>query len=81
MRWRARAQLPLAEYLRMEGGTQGEVPDKVELYANINRSMLPDDHGPVDRSPDAFAAAAATAVRGRFSHGEVCSVRRVPVAV
>ena len=54
-----RAQLPLAEYLRMEGGLAGEVPDKVELYANINRSMLPDDHGPVDRSPDAFATAAA----------------------
>ena len=61
-----RAQLPLAEYLRMEGGLAGEVPDKVELYANINRSMLPDDHGPVDRSPDAFATAAATAVDAGF---------------
>ena len=61
-----RAQLPLAEYLRMEGGLAGEVPDKVELYANINRSMLPDDHGPVDRSPDAFATAASTAVDAGF---------------
>ena len=61
-----RAQLPLAEYLRMEGGLAGEVPNKVELYANINRSMLPDDHGPVDRSPDAFAIAAATAVDAGF---------------
>ena len=61
-----RAQLPLVEYLRMEGGLAGEVPDKVELYANINRSMLPDDHGPVDRSPDAFATAAATAVDTGF---------------
>ena len=61
-----RAQLPLVEYLRMEGGLAGEVPDKVELYANINRSMLPDDHGPVDRSPDAFATAAATAVDAGF---------------
>ena len=61
-----RAQLPLVEYLRMEGGLAGEVPDKVELYANINRSMLPDDHGPVDRSPDAFATAAAAAVDAGF---------------
>ena len=61
-----RAQLPLVEYLRMEGGLAGEVPDKVELYANINRSMLPDDHGPVDRSPDAFATAASTAVDAGF---------------
>ena len=61
-----RAQLPLVEYLRMEGGLAGEVPDKVELYANINRSMLPDDYGPADRSPDAFATAAATAVDAGF---------------
>ena len=61
-----RAQLPLVEYLRMEGGLAGEVPDRVELYANINRSMLPDDHGPVDRSPDAFATAAAAAVDAGF---------------
>ena len=61
-----RAQLPLVEYLRMEGGLSGEASDKVELYANINRSMLPDDHGPVDRSPDAFAVAAATAVDAGF---------------
>ena len=61
-----RAQLPLAEYLRMEGGLAGEAPERVELYANINRSMLPDDHGPVDRSPDAFATAAATAVDAGF---------------
>ena len=61
-----RAQLPLVEYLRMEGALAGEVPDKVELYANINRSMLPDDHGPVDRSPDAFATAATTAVDAGF---------------
>ena len=61
-----RAQLPLAEYLRTENSITGEVPDKVELYANINRSMLPDDHGPVDRSPDAFSAAASTAVEAGF---------------
>ena len=76
-----RAQLPLSDYLRMEGGIPGEVPEKVELYANINRSMLPDDHGPVDRSPDAFASAASTAVGRRVSHREVCPVRRVQVAV
>jgi len=27
----------------------------VQLYANINRSLLPDDQGPVNRSPEAFA--------------------------
>ena len=61
-----RAQMQLSEYLRSEAGKTGEVPDKVELYANINRSMLPDHRGPVDRSPDAFAAAASTAVNAGF---------------
>ena len=61
-----RAQMQLSEYLRTDGGMTGEVPDEVELYANINRSMLPDDHGPVDRSPDAFGAAASTAVNTGF---------------
>ena len=76
-----RAQLPLVDYLRMEGGLAGEVPDKVELYANINRSMLPDDRGPVDRSPDAFCNSSRHRYRRRISHCEVRPVRRVPVAI
>jgi galactonate dehydratase len=42
------------------------LPDSVELYANINRSMLPDDNGPVDRSPEAFADMAGRAVEDGF---------------
>ena len=31
-----------------------EKSDSVELYANINRSLLPNNHGPVDRSSSSF---------------------------
>ncbi len=31
-----------------------EKSDSVELYANINRSLLPNNHGPVDRSSSPF---------------------------
>ena len=37
--------------------------ESVQLYGNMNRSMLPDDDGPRDRSPEAFAAAAREAIR------------------
>jgi galactonate dehydratase len=43
-----------------------ESPSPVEVYANINRSMLPDDEGPRDRSPAAFAAAARAALDAGF---------------
>lgn len=41
----------------------GQRTKSVQLYGNMNRSMLPDDDGPRDRSPKAFAAAAREAVR------------------
>lgn len=41
----------------------GQRTDSVQLYGNMNRSMLPDDDGPRDRSPEAFAAAAREAIR------------------
>ncbi|MCH7740401.1 MAG: mandelate racemase/muconate lactonizing enzyme family protein [Chloroflexi bacterium] len=58
-----RAGISLREML---AGDESEVPDSVELYANINRSMLPDDSGPVDRSPEAFADMAGRAVEEGF---------------
>ena len=61
-----RAQLPLSDYLRAEAGRPGAPPRRVELYANVNRSMLPDDRGSVDRSPGAFASAATAAVQAGF---------------
>ena len=56
-----RAGQSLSAYL---GGP--EAPPPVELYANINRSLLPDDEGPVDRSPGASASAARAAVDAGF---------------
>jgi len=62
-----RADLPLAAYLRALRDQRGAPPPRVELYANINRSMLEDDRGPVDRSPDAFAAMAKQAADNGFT--------------
>ena len=41
----------------------GQATQSVQLYGNMNRSMLPDDDGPRDRSPQAFHAAATEAIR------------------
>ena len=41
----------------------GQPMDSVMLYGNLNRSMLPDDDGPRDRSPEAFGRAAHEAIR------------------
>ncbi len=41
-------------------------PSPVEVYANVNRSMLPDDEGPRDRSAAAFASAARAALDAGF---------------
>ena len=43
------AQLRLVEYLRELYGHDHGDNEKVQLYANINRSMLPNDDGLVDR--------------------------------
>tara|TARA_Y100000590_G_scaffold458684_1_gene613934 strand:+ start:864 stop:2039 length:1176 start_codon:yes stop_codon:yes gene_type:complete len=49
-----RLQISLREYLAIKNRSLKEKKETIKLYANINRSMLPDDNGPVDRSPDAF---------------------------
>ncbi|MBC8453139.1 MAG: hypothetical protein H8D69_01560 [Chloroflexi bacterium] len=61
------AQLALVDYLRELYDHAGKAERKVELYSNINRSMLPDDNGPVDRSPDSFAEMAQRAMEAGFT--------------
>jgi galactonate dehydratase len=61
------AQLPLVDYLRVLYDHEGTAERKVQLYSNINRSMLPDDNGPVDRSPDSFAEMAQRAMEAGFT--------------
>lgn len=56
-----RANVSLTEYLG------GQPKATVELYGNINRSMLSDDDGPVDRSPKAFAEMAHIAADEGFA--------------
>lgn len=62
-----RAQLPLSDYIRAAHDHAGTPARSVQLYANINRSMLADDRGDVPRTPDAFAEMAARAVSDGFS--------------
>jgi galactonate dehydratase len=61
-----RAQLPMADYIRQRHGHAAAPERRVRLYANMNRSMLPNDRGPVDRSPESFAKMAQRAVREGF---------------
>ena len=62
-----RAAMSLVAYLRYTSDMHtAELQDSVELYANINRSLLPDDSGPVDRAPDDFAEMALEAVKNGF---------------
>ncbi len=62
-----RANLPLHAYIRAQHGHDGTASNRVRLYANINRSMLPDDRGPVDRSPDSFTKMAERAMKEGFT--------------
>ena len=43
-----------------------KISDSVELYANINRSLLPNNYGPVDRSPNSFLNMAIRAKNAGF---------------
>ena len=61
-----RSQMRLADWLQLQHDVAGDVPQRVPLYANINRSMLPDDRGPVDRGADDFAEMATEAVSNGF---------------
>ena len=62
-----RAAMPLANYIRHTHDHEGDIPSQVRLYGNINRSLLPDDQGPVDRGPDDFAEMAIEAVNNGFT--------------
>ena len=62
-----RAQLPLVDYLRALYDHGGTADRSVQLYSNINRALKPDDSGPVDRSPDAFAEMAQRAMEAGFT--------------
>ncbi len=62
-----RADLPLHAYIRQQHGHDGDAATRVRLYANINRSMLPDDRGPVDRSPESFTKMAERAMNEGFT--------------
>ena len=54
-----RMQLSLYKFLNeMNPGLRVKDDYKVPLYANINRSLLPNDDGPVNRSPESFASRA-----------------------
>lgn len=61
-----RSQMPLSSWLLLQHGVTSDIAPRVPLYANINRSMLPDDGGPVDRGPDDFAEMATEAVANGF---------------
>jgi galactonate dehydratase len=61
------AQLRLVEYLRELYGRDHGDNDSIQLYANINRSMLANDDGLVDRSPDSFAGMAQRAIEAGFT--------------
>jgi galactonate dehydratase len=57
----------MVTYLRELHDHEGIADNKVQLYSNINRSMLDDDNGKVDRSPDAFAEMAQRAMEAGFT--------------
>lgn len=51
-----RMELPLNKFLyELNPGLENTNSETVQLYANINRSLLPNDQGPVNRSPESFA--------------------------
>lgn len=58
----------LKEYLRNLFSLKGFSSNTLNLYANINRSLLPNDNGPVDRSAAAFVKMAKKALSDGFSY-------------
>ncbi|MEC7880497.1 MAG: enolase C-terminal domain-like protein [Chloroflexota bacterium] len=59
---------PMHEYLKSRYSLPGTPSNFVNLYANINRSLLPDDNGPADRSPKSFSKMAKKALDDGFSY-------------
>ena len=76
-----RAQLPLADYLRALHDHEGTPERRVQLYSNINRAMLPDDSGPVDRSPESFAEMAQRAMEAGFTTATCAPFHQAPAPV
>ena len=58
----------IKEYLKNLFSLPSSSLNRIKLYANINRSLLPDNSGPVDRSPKAFTNMAKKAISDGFSH-------------
>ena len=57
-------KIPMNIYLTR--GENKKASSSVELYANINRSLLPSNDGPVDRSPESFFNMAKKAKNAGF---------------
>ncbi len=59
-------RIPLFLYIRLIMKDPEIKKSKVKLYANINRSMLPNEFGKVERTPEIFAKMAKKAVENGF---------------
>jgi|TARA_B110000263_G_scaffold54024_1_gene45388 galactonate dehydratase len=59
-----RIGLKLNQYLSLNNPE--ELSSKIDLYANINRALLPDDNGPLERSPGTFAKKALSVEKRGF---------------
>ena len=61
-----RMEMSLKNFLCINSNIDLNFSKEIELYANINRSLLPDKNGPVERSSRTFANAALSAVKRGF---------------
>ena len=59
-----RIGLKLNQYLALNNSEQ--LSSKIDLYANINRSLLPNDNGPLERSPSTFSKQALSVEKRGF---------------
>ena len=62
------ASKSMREYLKNLFSLPTSSLSSIKLYANINRSLLPDNNGQVERSPKAFANMAKKAISDGFSY-------------
>ena len=61
-----RMEMSLKNFLCINSNIDLNFSKEIELYANINRSLLPDNNGPVERSSRTFANEALSAVKRGF---------------
>ncbi|SVC12734.1 uncharacterized protein METZ01_LOCUS265588, partial [marine metagenome] len=61
-----RMEMSLKKFLCINSNIDLNFSNEIELYANINRSLLPDNNGPVERSSRTFANEALSAVKRGF---------------